>query len=250
MHIVSSHFEYVTLATYFRPIVGATYLWLVIRTPCLSPLYIKMSIMQELLEVKLIIGALGDIPQPERRNINRFHNRVERMVQDLDDVEVDLDEIPYEPAPSPVSIPSLSSSSSLPSLASIDSILSTVGANSRIENTCARIQKVCNRNANNSAANGQEINSVVDILGQIENRQHAQHLRVVEFLAEINVSLNDTITQEGKTTRNALQTFDRANNYFINEINDWLGTTIVKNLQKIGSLILVTLQKQLESIKT
>uniref|UniRef100_T1JRA8 Uncharacterized protein n=1 Tax=Tetranychus urticae TaxID=32264 RepID=T1JRA8_TETUR len=52
-----------------------------------------MSIMQELLEVELIISALEEICQPERRAINRFLDRVERMVQDLDDVEDDSDEI-------------------------------------------------------------------------------------------------------------------------------------------------------------
>lgn len=203
-----------------------------------------MSIIYELLEAKLIV-LNSEFNPDERTTLLRFLDRVERMVQDLDDEIHDLDEIPDAPAPSPVSSPSSSSSnlSSLPSLSSISTLLAdpVMAVVRRIEHNTTEILNQVSLNTTNILSNSRDLDDLQEITERIQNRQRAQHLRVMEFISGVENHITDTLDLELERIRNmqnnlanslidqserilnAMSVFDRANNYFIDQLNRLAG---------------------------
>uniref|UniRef100_T1KCX7 Uncharacterized protein n=1 Tax=Tetranychus urticae TaxID=32264 RepID=T1KCX7_TETUR len=124
-----------------------------------------MSIIYDLVQVKLI-GENSALNDGEKETMMAFFGRVERMVQDLEDMEQDLDELPDPPNVSPILSP---------------------GHWKEATRSWLKIF----RYIRNIQQNGVDLNDILNVLQGITMRRRAQHLRVCEFIPDVNRSLSN-----------------------------------------------------------
>uniref|UniRef100_T1K9W4 Zinc finger C3HC4 RING-type domain-containing protein n=1 Tax=Tetranychus urticae TaxID=32264 RepID=T1K9W4_TETUR len=137
----------------------------------------------------------------------------------------------------------LRNSSSLPSLSSISTLLAdpVMAVVRRIEENTTQLLNQVSVNTTNILINSRDLDDLHEITERIQNRQRAQHLRVVEFISGVENHITESLDHELERIRNiqnnlanslvdqserilnAMAVFDRANNYFIEQLNRLVG---------------------------
>lgn len=199
-----------------------------------------MTLFYDVLEAKLILSEL-ELSSEQKNFFNNFLERVSRISEDLEEMEVDLDE--PSPATSPPPCSPAPSSSSLGDL----SLFSDSSTNEKLETITSALSSI-NETLGIMVADSQLIKQRIlltdsrirDIVGvcestmdqaeDISRRQKAMHLRCFEYLTTIREDIIGRIDSTFESQkfdlqglREAIQLFDRANDYLLKEINRLAG---------------------------